>query len=139
MTVLPGTRDRTAADLMRRRRAAAGIAAMLTVGMGLGLRAVTAGSVAKYGGDALYTVLILALVVLAAPRLTPLRAATSALAISWAVEFLQLSGIPAELSERSVIARLVLGSTFNAPDLFWYGVGAGAGRLVLTAVRRRGR
>ncbi|MFD7256796.1 DUF2809 domain-containing protein [Streptomyces sp. NPDC059874] len=107
--------------------------------MGLGLRAVTAGSVAKYGGDALYTVLIMTLVVLVAPRVTPLRAAASALAFSWAVEFLQLSAVPAELSERSVVARLVLGSTFNAPDLFWYGVGAGAGWLVHTAVRRRQR
>ncbi|WP_329391260.1 DUF2809 domain-containing protein [Streptomyces sp. NBC_01351] len=108
--------------------------------MGLGLRAATTGSVAKYGGDALYTVLILALVVLVAPRLTPLRAAASALAISCAVEFLQLSGVPAELAERSVIARLVLGSTFNAPDLFWYAVGAGAGWLVHATVRgRRGR
>ncbi|MFD4243969.1 DUF2809 domain-containing protein [Streptomyces sp. NPDC058525] len=123
---------------MRTRAAAAG-AAVLTVGAGLGLRAVTEGSVAKYGGDALYTVLILALVVLAAPRLTPARAAASALALSWAVEFLQLSGVPAELSERSLVARLVLGSTFNAPDLFWDGVGAGAGWLVHTAVRQRRR
>ncbi|MFJ3876012.1 DUF2809 domain-containing protein [Streptomyces sp. NPDC090077] len=102
---------------------------------GLGLRAVADGSVAKYGGDALYTVLVLALVVLAAPRLAPPRAAAAALAVSWAVEFLQLSAVPAELSRRSTVARLVLGSTFNAPDLLWYAVGAGAGGLVLAAWR----
>ncbi|WP_051779796.1 DUF2809 domain-containing protein [Streptomyces sp. NRRL S-241] len=116
-------------------RPAAAAAALVTVGAGLGLRAVAAGSVAKYGGDALYTVLLLTLVVLAAPRLTPLRAAATALAASWAVEFLQLTGLPADLSRHSTLARLVLGSTFNAPDLFWYAVGAAAGGLLLAALR----
>ncbi|MET8755540.1 DUF2809 domain-containing protein [Streptomyces sp. NPDC004667] len=120
------------AATVRTRLVAAG-AAVVTVGAGLGLRAVAAGSVAKYGGDALYTVLVLALVVVVAPRLTPLRAAGTALAISWAVEFLQLGPWPAELAQRSAVARLVLGSTFNAPDLFWYAAGAAAGCLVHTA------
>ncbi|GFM98691.1 hypothetical protein Sfulv_35020 [Streptomyces fulvorobeus] len=53
-------------------------------------------------------------------------AAGIALAFSWAVEFTQLTDVPAELAARSTAARLVLGSTFNAPDLFWYGVGAAA-------------
>ncbi|MFI8186566.1 DUF2809 domain-containing protein [Actinacidiphila glaucinigra] len=115
-------------------RLAAAAAAILTVGAGLGLRALAAGNAAKYGGDALYTVLILTLVVLVAPRLSPLAAAATALAFSWGVEFLQLSDMPAELSQRSVVARLVLGSTFNAPDLFWYAVGAAVGGLVHAAV-----
>ncbi|MFG2617126.1 DUF2809 domain-containing protein [Streptomyces sp. NPDC048507] len=115
--------------------AAAGAAA-LTVGAGLGLRAVATGDVAKYGGDALYAVLVLALVVLAAPRLSPPRAAATALALSWAVEFFQLTPVPAALGAHSTAARLVLGSTFNAPDLFWYAVGAAAGALLLTALRR---
>ncbi|MFJ1808756.1 MULTISPECIES: DUF2809 domain-containing protein [unclassified Streptomyces] len=123
-----------AADPVRTRLAAAG-AAVVTVGAGLGLRAVAAGDVAKYGGDALYTLMLLTLVVLVAPRVTPPTAAGSALALSWAVEFLQLSGLPAELSQRSTLARLVLGSTFNPPDLFWYAVGAAAGCLIHTAVR----
>ncbi len=109
---------------------------MVIVGAGLGLRAVATGSLAKYGGDALYTVLLVALVVLVAPRVTPLTAAGSALAISWGIEFLQLSEIPGELSRRSAVARLVVGSTFNPPDLFWYAVGATAGWLVHTAVGR---
>lgn len=86
---------------------------------GLGLRALAAGDLAKYGGDALYTALVLALVVLAAPRTTPWKAAAIALALSWVVEFSQLTGVPAELSRHSLAARLVLGSTFNAPDLCW--------------------
>ncbi|MGC4979369.1 DUF2809 domain-containing protein [Streptomyces sp. DT193] len=132
MPFIPGTNTH-AVEPARIRLAAAG-AAVVTVGAGLGLRAVATGSLAKYGGDALYTVLLLALVVLVAPRVTPLTAARSALAVSWGVEFLQLSEMTAELSQRSPVARLVLGSTFNPPDLFWYAVGAGAGWLVHTAV-----
>jgi hypothetical protein len=50
-------------------------------------------------------------------------------AFCWLVEFAQLSPYPAELSDRSTLARLVLGSTFNPPDLFWYvaGVAVAAG------------
>lgn len=107
----------------------AAAAALVTVGAGLGLRAVATGDVAKYGGDALYTLLVLTLVVLLAPRTPPARAAGIALAVSWAVELLQLTGLPADLSARSTAARLVLGSTFNAPDLFWYAIGAMAGWL----------
>ncbi|MFI0504155.1 DUF2809 domain-containing protein [Streptomyces albogriseolus] len=123
-------------DTTGRTRLAAAAAALVTVGAGLGLRAVATGGVAKYGGDALYTLLILTLVVLLAPRTTPARAAGLALAASWAVELLQLTGLPAELTARSTAARLVLGSTFNAPDLFWYAVGACAGWLVLRGVAR---
>ncbi|MFF5705293.1 DUF2809 domain-containing protein [Streptomyces sp. NPDC012794] len=138
MDPLTRTRDRAAGPApgaVRIRRAAAA-AAVLTVGAGLGLRAVAAGSVAKYGGDALYTVLLLTLIVLAAPRMRPAKAAASALAASWAVELLQLSTLPAELSQHSTVARLVLGSTFNAPDLLWYAVGAAAGWLLHTAMSR---
>ncbi|GFM98690.1 hypothetical protein Sfulv_35010 [Streptomyces fulvorobeus] len=48
------------------RLSAAG-AAVLTVAAGLGVRAAADGDVAKYAGDALYTVLIHTLVVVAAP------------------------------------------------------------------------
>lgn len=109
----------------RRRLAAAGAAAV-TVAAGLGVRAVAEGDLAKYAGDALYTVLICALVALCAPRARPAVVAGAGLAVSWAVELLQLTGAPADLSRHSAVARLVLGSTFNAPDLLWYGVGAAA-------------
>ncbi|APU44090.1 hypothetical protein BSL84_01465 [Streptomyces sp. TN58] len=132
-----GSRPRHPAAV-RIRLVAAG-AALLTVGAGLGLRAVSAGSPAGYGGDALYTVLLLTLVVLVAPRWTPLRAAGTALAVSWAVELFQLSSVPADLSRHSVAARLVLGSTFNAPDLFWYAVGAAGGGLLYAASLRHRR
>ncbi|MCM2423400.1 DUF2809 domain-containing protein [Streptomyces sp. RKAG293] len=111
-------------------------AAVLTVAVALGIRAGAtgatgaSGAVGKYAGDALYTVLLHALVVLAAPRVRPPAAAAVALGVSWAVEFSQLSPVPGELSARSTLARLVLGSTFNAPDLFWYAVGAVSGCFV---------
>ncbi|OSC71588.1 hypothetical protein B5181_06050, partial [Streptomyces sp. 4F] len=60
-------------------RLQAAAAALSTVGAGLGLRAVTAGDVAKYGGDSLYTLLIFSPVFLAAPRGTAAKAAAIAL------------------------------------------------------------
>ncbi|WP_406409924.1 DUF2809 domain-containing protein [Streptomyces halstedii] len=118
-------------------RAAAAAAAVLTVAAGLGVRAVSGGGVAKYAGDALYTVLIHTLVVLLVPRVRPLTAAGTALAVSWAVELVQLTDLPAELSRHSTAARLVLGSTFNAPDLFWYAVGAALAWAVHTRLTAR--
>ncbi|MFJ6466478.1 DUF2809 domain-containing protein [Streptomyces sp. NPDC091387] len=116
----------------RARLAAAG-AAVVTVAAGLGVRTVAEGALAKYAGDALYTVLICALVALCAPRARPLTVAGTGLVLSWAVELSQLTGVPAELSRHSAVARLVLGSTFNAPDLLWYAVGAAAAWGVHTA------
>jgi hypothetical protein len=135
MTRTPRTRTLVPGDPARV-RLAAGAAALVVVGAGTGLRAVSEGDVAKYGGDALYTLLIFALAVLAAPRTRPWKAAGVALAASWGVEFLQLTDLPAELSRQSTAARLVLGSTFNAPDLLWYAVGAAAGWLVAGRTRR---
>ncbi|WP_371776775.1 DUF2809 domain-containing protein [Streptomyces sp. NBC_01438] len=122
----------------RRARALAAGAAVVTVAAGLGVRTVADGDLAKYAGDALYTVLICALVALCAPRARPVVVAGAGLAVSWAVELLQLTGAPAELSRRSAVARLVLGSTFNAPDLLWYAVGAaGVWAVLATATSRR--
>ncbi|MGW2261055.1 ribosomal maturation YjgA family protein [Streptomyces sp. NPDC001780] len=125
---------------LARTRLAAGGAAVLMVAAGLGIRAFGAGDVAKYGGDALYTVLVHVLIVLALPRVRPWGAAVGALAFSCAVELFQLTGVPADLAGRSVVARLVLGSTFNAPDLLWYAVGAAAaGTAHAVCVRRPAR
>lgn len=118
-------------------RAAAAAAALLTVVAGLGVRFVAAGVVAKYAGNALYTVLILALVVCVAPRVRPPVAAGIALGVSCAVEFFQLTGVPAGLAAHSTLARLVLGTSFNAPDLFWYAIGAAVGWAGHRAVRTR--
>ncbi|MEU3463620.1 DUF2809 domain-containing protein [Streptomyces sp. NPDC006733] len=119
-------------------RLLAAAAAALTVAAALGIRAGATGlpgAAEKYAGDALYTVLLHTLIVLAVPRVAPRTAAAVALAASWAVEFCQLTPVPAELSARSTLARLILGSTFNAPDLFWYAVGALAAWLTHAMLR----
>ncbi|MEN8652669.1 DUF2809 domain-containing protein [Streptomyces sp. 21So2-11] len=121
----------------RRTRLAADGAAAVTLCAGLGIRAVADGDVAKYAGDALYTLLLCTLVVLIAPAAVTRRTAAGiGLGLSWAIELSQLTGVPAELSQHSVIARLILGSTFNAPDLLWYAVGAGLFLLIRTVVPR---
>ncbi|MFJ6610400.1 DUF2809 domain-containing protein [Streptomyces sp. NPDC091289] len=117
-------------------RAVAAGAAVVTVAAGLAVRAGADGAFAKYAGSALYTVLLCALVAFCAPRARPAAVAATALAVSWAVEFAQLTGVPAELSAHSTAARLVLGSTFNAPDLLWYAVGAAAAWAVQVGATR---
>ncbi|MFJ1706100.1 DUF2809 domain-containing protein [Kitasatospora sp. NPDC088346] len=127
--------DQGVAGARLRARSAALGAAAVTVAAGLAVRAGLGEEFAKPAGDALYTVLVHTLVVLAAPRARPRTAAAVALGLSWAVEFLQLTGIPAESSRHSTAARLVLGSTFNPPDLFWYAVGAAFACAAHTGIR----
>lgn len=109
-----------------RARVPAAVAVLCTIMAGLGVRAFVGEPYAKDAGDALYTVMVWALVLLVAPRVRSVVAAGIALGISWAVEFSQLSPVPAELSRQSELARLALGSTFVATDLLWYVAGAGA-------------
>ncbi|GLX01484.1 DUF2809 domain-containing protein [Microtetraspora sp. NBRC 16547] len=135
----PRSPGATRATPAARRRVIAVLAALLTVAAGLGIRAVADGPVTKYGGDALYTLLLYTLVLVVAPRARPAIAATVALAASWAVEFFQITGIPAELATRSVLARLVLGTSFNPPDLFWYAVGGALGWAVHALAERTSR
>ena len=104
-------------------RWAALVVATVILIAGLAVRAGTGGAFAKYAGVALYAALVYAIVVWIAPRTAPVPAAAIALATCWAVEFAQLTPVPAALSERSIVARLVLGSTFNPPDLAWYAAG----------------
>ncbi|MEV8003332.1 DUF2809 domain-containing protein [Streptomyces parvus] len=118
-------------------RGVAAVAALGTVAAGLAVRAGADGAFAKYAGSALYTVLLCTLVAFCAPRARPLAVAATALGLSWAVEFAQLTGVPAELSVHSTAARLIIGSTFNAPDLFWYAVGAAAAWSAHAGARRR--
>ncbi|MFE2110909.1 DUF2809 domain-containing protein [Kitasatospora sp. NPDC059463] len=84
--------------------------------------------------------LLYALVLLVAPRLRPWAAAARAAGLSWAVELFQLTGVPDDLARYSALARLVLGSTFNPPDLLWYLAGAASAALAhlgASAARRR--
>ncbi|MFJ4675827.1 DUF2809 domain-containing protein [Kitasatospora sp. NPDC088783] len=87
-------------------------------------------------GGALYTALLYTLLMAAAPRLGPRSAGAAALAASWAVELFQLTGLPADLGRRSRLARLVLGTTFDASDLLGYALGAAVALAAHLAVRR---
>ncbi|WP_329083450.1 ribosomal maturation YjgA family protein [Streptosporangium sp. NBC_01469] len=135
----PVPRARPPLSPRTRTRLLAALAAAVTVAAGLTVRAVTGGWFGKYAGDALYTVLVYALVVLVWPRVTPVRAAIGALVFSWAVELAQLTPVPAALSEASVVARLVLGSTFGAADLVAYAAGAVLSASAHTLLGRRAR
>ncbi|MFC4629203.1 DUF2809 domain-containing protein [Promicromonospora alba] len=110
-----------------RQRLVPAVATVVTVAAGLSVRSVLGGDLAKYAGDALYALLIFWLVLVVAPRTRAWVAAVVAFAVSVAVELFQLTGVPAELGAHSVLARLVLGTTFNAPDLPFYAVGAALG------------
>jgi hypothetical protein len=112
------------------------LAAAVILIAGLAVRAGTGGAFAKYAGVALYGALVYAIMVWVAPRTSPVSVAATALVACWAVEFAQLSPVPAALSARSTLARLVLGSTFNPPDLAWYAVGVAVVLGVHHAARR---
>ncbi|MFY1634310.1 DUF2809 domain-containing protein [Solwaraspora sp. WMMB335] len=97
----------------------------------LGIRVLTqgdgvldsSGALRQHSGTALYASMVYAGVFVLAPRARPVVAGTLAVAFCWLVELLQLTGLPAELSGRSLAARLVLGVRFDAADLVWYPVG----------------
>jgi hypothetical protein len=78
---------------------------------------------AQASGTALYASMVYAGVVFLRPRVEPLWAGAIAWVFCWAVEIAQLTGIPAALSARSVLARLVLGVEFDPNDMLWYPVG----------------
>jgi hypothetical protein len=90
-----------------------------------GIRALTGAdsALSQFSGTALYAAMIYAGVYVPAPATRPIVAAVVALAFCWAVELSQLTGVPAALSERSLLARLALGVTFDPIDLPWYAVG----------------
>lgn len=67
----------------------------------------------------------------------PVVACSVAFAWSSAVELFQLTPLPAQLSEQSVLFRLLLGRQFIATDFVSYLLGAVAAYFVLRAVADR--
>jgi len=78
------------------------------------------GQLEQYSGTALYASMVYVGVLFLWPRRSPWAAGLIAWAWCWAMECFQLSGIPADLSSRSLVARLVLGVQFDPVDLLWY-------------------
>lgn len=105
-------------------RLAAALSGAAAIALAFAIRAVADGPLEQHSGTALYACLIYAIVVFLWPRLRPAVAAVAATGFCWAVELAQLTGVPAALSDKSIVARLVLGVAFDPVDLIWYPVGA---------------
>jgi len=85
----------------------------------------------KYGGDSLWALLVFCGFALAFRRAPTLRLALLALSFAWAIEFSQIYHAEWIDQIRSTrIGALVLGSTFNWPDLLAYATGISVGVLV---------
>ncbi|GIG37657.1 ribosomal maturation YjgA family protein [Cellulomonas pakistanensis] len=102
---------------------ATAVAGAVVVVLGLATARLGSGGTADALGDALYAALVLLLVALAAPRWPRAVRAGVAVALCWAVELLQLTGVPAAASSAWPPLRYLLGTTFVATDLLWYAVG----------------
>ncbi|PWU46669.1 DUF2809 domain-containing protein [Micromonospora globispora] len=99
------------------------MAAALFLAVALTIRALSGGGLEQYSGTALYASMVYVGVLFLWPRLAPLPAGGVAVGFCWLVEIAQLTGVPAALSARSLLARLVLGVQFDPTDLAWYPVG----------------
>lgn len=85
-------------------------------------------------GGALYTVLAYVVIAALAPQWPPLTVALAAFGFSSALELLQLTDVPATLSDAVPPARLVFGTAFAWADLPAYAVGAGVAFVVDRAI-----
>lgn len=109
--------------------ALAAAAGFLVVALGIRLLASgdgvldSSGTLRQHSGTALYASMVYAGVFFLAPATRPAVAGAAAVGFCWLVELLQLTGLPAALSERHLLARLALGVRFDHTDLFWYFLG----------------
>lgn len=115
----------------------------LTIGSGLLLRSRFVSlpkAVEKYGGDALWALMAFFGFALIFHRSSTLRIGLLALGFAWGVEFLQLYQAEWITSFRATrIGHLILGSTFNRPDLLAYAAGVGIGVALELLFRHRAR
>lgn len=84
---------------------------------------------AKYGGSALWALLVFLLCGWLAPRMSTVRVALMASAIACAVEFSQLYHAPwIDQIRQTRMGALTLGSVFNWPDIpaYFLGIAVGA-------------
>lgn len=84
----------------------------------------------KYGGDALWALMVFFGFGFLFPRLSTGRLMAVTLAFAWAIEFSQMIHSPWLNAVRATrLGHAVLGSTFNWPDLPAYAVGVAMGGL----------
>jgi hypothetical protein len=92
----------------------------------------------KYGGDALWALLMFLGFRCMLIRAAILRVVLVSLVFCFAVEFSQLYHAPWIDSIRATrLGTLALGSTFNAPDLIAYAVGVAIGGVIETVRQHR--
>lgn len=116
---------------MQRNRRLYAVAAILVVGIGLFWRSGALplpSFLVKYGGDSLWALVVFLGFGFVFPRSSTVKISLLAIGFAWSVEFLQLyhagwiDGIRA-----TRLGRLILGNTFNSPDLLAYVVGVAVG------------
>ena len=94
----------------------------------------------KYGGDALWALMVFVGLGLVFNKASTLRLALGALCFSWGVEFSQLYHAPwIDMVRSTLPGRLILGSTFNWPDLPAYALGVTMGAVAEFYFHRRTR
>jgi len=127
------SRRLTTAIPIQRSRPIYALAVVLVIGIGLlwrsGLLALP-NFVAKYGGDSLWALVVFLCFGFVFPRTSTVRIGFLAVCFAWSVEFLQLCHahwIDAIRATR--LGRLVLGDSFNSPDLIAYVIGIAFGAL----------
>jgi hypothetical protein len=92
-------------------------------GAAYAVRAAVDGLVDQYSGAALSGAIVYTIVIFIRPRISPLLAGGAAVGYCWLVECAQLTQVPEAISQRSWIARQLLGAQFDIVDVAWYPVG----------------
>ena len=118
---------------IQRSRPLSALAVVLVIGIGLLWRSgflPLPSFIAKYGGDSLWALVVFLCFGFVYPRNSTMRIGFIAVCFAWSVEFLQLyhsHWIDGIRSTR--LGRVVLGTTFNSPDLLAYLIGIALGAL----------
>ncbi|MFC9970824.1 DUF2809 domain-containing protein [Spirillospora sp. NPDC127200] len=108
---------------MRWTRLLMAVSAAGFAGAAYAIRAAMDGPIEQYSGAALSAAIVYTLLVFIWPRISPSPAGGAAIAYCWFIEFAQLTPVPEALSQRSWLARQLLGAQFDSIDVAWYPVG----------------
>lgn len=99
------------------------VSAACFAGAAYAIRAMMDGPIEQYSGAALSGAIVYTIVIFIRPPISPLPAGVGVIAYCWFIEFAQLTPIPAALSQRSWLARQLLGAQFDLIDVAWYPLG----------------
>ena len=118
---------------IQRSRAVYAALAVIVIGCGLLWRSgflPLSSFLSKYGGDSLWALVVFLCFGFAFRRSSTGLIALVAVCFAWSIEFLQLYHAPwIEAIRPTLFGRLVLGASFNSPDLLAYVLGIAIGAL----------